>query len=368
MLHLPSDFVKRRANRRRPNAPHRDNEAKPSEQLLIDCIADFTASRVLCTTLGRAQLAFQLAAHPEADHVCCHFLDVYQAARARQQGRGASDALRFVCQADFPEEAFDLAVLPFSRGGEAELTRDLMQTAHQRLRDGGRLVVAIDNPRDQWLHAEMQKQFTKVTRAAYEAGVVYIGRKRGDLKKAKDFECRFAFRDRGRLIHVVSRPGVFAHRRLDGGARALINTLRVEDGFRVLDMGCGSGGVSLAAAAAANHVHVCAIDSNARAVKCTERGVQLNELGGVTTQLDAEGICHDPGSFDLVLANPPYFSNYRIAEIFLQAGLRALKTGGRILLVSKQSAWYEARMPELFDRVSTENAGQYVVMTGSQRG
>jgi hypothetical protein len=38
---------------------------------------------------------------------------------------------------------------------------------------------------------------------------------------------------------------------------------------------------------------------------------------------------------DLVLANPPYFSGFRIARAFVQAAARALKPSGRIYRVAK---------------------------------
>ena len=51
-------------------------------------------------------------------------------------------------------------------------------------------------------------------------GAVYVATKTEPLKKIKNFECEFAFRDRGRLIRAVSRPGVFSHRSIDAGCEA----------------------------------------------------------------------------------------------------------------------------------------------------
>ena len=89
--------------------------------------------------------------------------------------------------------------------------------------------------------------------------------------RPKNFRCEFAFRDRGRLIHAVSRPGVFSHREIDPGARQLMAAMEIAAGDRVLDIGCGSGTVSFAAAFRAEGVEVLAVDSHARAVECTAR-------------------------------------------------------------------------------------------------
>ena len=86
--------------------------------------------------------------------------------------------------------------------------------------------------------------------------MLYIGTKTKHLKKVKDFSCEFAFRDAGRLIRAYSRPGVFSHRRVDVGARHLMNEMQIEPGARVLDIGCGSGTVALAAAFRADGVQV----------------------------------------------------------------------------------------------------------------
>jgi 16S rRNA (guanine1207-N2)-methyltransferase len=159
---------------------------------------------------------------------------------------------------------------------------------------------------------------------------------------------------------------VFNHRSLDAGARALLNTMHVREGDRVVDLGCGSGAVALAAAFRASSVSVVAVDSNARAVECTNRGAQLNGLTNVTAIQNADGDVPDPGTYDLALGNPPYFSDYRIAEIFLQGAQRALKPGARVLMVAKSPAWFEDRMPEIFENVQLIPHKQYTVVEGTQ--
>jgi 16S rRNA (guanine1207-N2)-methyltransferase len=379
-----------------------------AEQLLIDELPAIQEVRILCTTLGRGQFALaaaqrmvqhalpaapgasatSIAARPTIPdlspargegrtcEVVLHEFDVFLADEARQfiaaesankDGAGEG-SVHVVCAADFPDAEFDLAALPVDPRGEAELTRDLLQSAHLRLRLGGRLLAATSNAEDQWLHGELRKLFAKVTRRPTDRGVLYLATRISPLKKVKRFDCEFAFRNGERLIKAVSRPGVFSHRSLDAGARALVNTMQVTPGARVLDLGCGSGVVSFAAAFRASNVSVTAVDSHARAVECTERGATLNGLTGVTTVLNTNGDCGQEGSFDLVVGNPPYFSDYRIAEIFLQAARRALKPGGTILIVTKAVAWYEERMPALFQDVRRHPHKTYTVFEARTHG
>jgi 16S rRNA (guanine1207-N2)-methyltransferase len=249
-----------------------------------------------------------------------------------------------------------------SAQGEGELTRELLQEAHQRLEAGGVLITSTDNPRDRWLHAEMRKLFATVTRRASSQGAVYLGRRDRPLKRVKNFRCEFAFRDRGRLIHAVSRPGVFSHREVDPGARQLMAAMEIAAGDRVLDMGCGAGTLSLAAAFRAEGVQVLAVDSHARAVECTALGASRNGLGNITVEHSASGPHCGPATVDVVLANPPYFAGFRIARFFLEAGRAALRPGGRIVVVTKRPQWYAENMPQWFKDVAIEPSKAYWIV------
>ncbi|MFV0443849.1 MAG: class I SAM-dependent methyltransferase [Planctomycetaceae bacterium] len=350
--------------------PIDDLRIPSAERLLIAALdeLDLNVDSAIITSLGRAQLAREISDRiPDAD-VACWFLDLYPAQEARELLTDECSRVHVVCAADLPTEPVDLAAVPISRGGEREFSRDLLQQAFDRLKIGGTLITAVDNFKDTWLQHEIEKLQKGVTRMPSRWGVAYRLVKKQLLKKRKDFACEFAFRDGERLVQAVSRPGVFSHRELDLGARALLETVTVEQGSRVLDMGCGCAPVGLAAALRAEGVHVHAIDSNARAVECALAGAQRNGVAErFTGSHDAEGRIKERRSYDLVVGNPPYYSHYTIAELFLQTAKAALKPGGRVQMVTKQSEWFVARMQQLFDDVTEQPARGYLVVGATQR-
>jgi 16S rRNA (guanine1207-N2)-methyltransferase len=336
----------------------------PQEAILLDALASVRGERVLCTSAGIAQFAAAAAGRLPNAEVVCTYLDLYRATLTREQHRGGPGNLQFECAADLPAVAADVVALPCSAGGEAELTRELIQQGHERLRVGGRMLASTDRPADTWLGEQMRKLFAKVERRQSPVGALYLATKTVPLRKVKNFACEFAFRDRGKLIRAISRPGVFSHRHLDPGARHLMEEMEIHAGERVVDIGCGAGVVALAAAFRADGVSVHAVDSSARAIECTRRGAELNELIHLTAELNSDGQFTGRGTFDVAVANPPYYAGLRIAEHFLTAARAALRVGGRVYVVTKQPDWFAEQMPNRFDNVTSVERKGYHVFRG----
>jgi len=335
-----------------------------AEQRAIEVAESYPGTTIFCTTLGRGQLALYLAKARSNAQVHCWFIDQYQWQKAIDYSRETEDQellqrLHFECQPDPSEQTVDLAIVPLMTGGEAELSRETLQLMHQRLSVGGTLITAVDNPRDQWLHQQMKELFAKVTVKSFPDAMVYVAVKTTELKRVRNFECEFAFRDREKLIYAISRPGVFSHRHIDPGARQLIDTIEMGPKSRVIDIGCGAGTVSLALAARDSTTVLHAVDGNARAVQCTEAGAKRNGLSNITAELNSFGTKSAAASFDLAVANPPYFADFRIAEHFVETAMYALKPGGQLLLVTKQPSWYEEFLPDKWDDVDIWPSKRY---------
>lgn len=310
---------------------------RPAEERVLEVAAEVAGERVLGVTLGRAPALTAMAAQRPRARVVCWVRDQFRAS----QFENSPPNLAVVCAADPPAEAIDLAVLPFTMHGEAELTRETLQEATDRLELGGTLVTSTDNPRDSWLRQQMDALFKGVRRRPFDDAVVYAATKSEPLRKRRDFSCEFVYRDGERLLRAVTRPGVFSHRHVDPGARQLLAAAAVGPEDRVLDIGCGAGTVAIALAARAPTAHVHAVDSDTRAVECTRRGAELNDLANLTVELNAFGGYEGAGSYDLVVTNPPYYADFQIAARMTDAAYESLRPGGRMLVVTKAPAWYE---------------------------
>ncbi len=151
-------------------------------------------------------------------------------------------------------------------------------------------------------------------------------------------------------ITLETWPGCFCHRRADMGGLALTEVVAehvsFENGDRIMDMGCGCGmdGILLATAFADKKLHVTYQDSNASARDSICSNLQrYPHNADVIFSAKGEG---DTNSYDLFLANPPYFGDWRIAEFFIATAQRVLKRGGLIAFVSKR----ETKPKELLEK------------------
>ena len=111
-----------------------------------------------------------------------------------------------------------------------------------------------------------------------------------------------------------------------------------------------------------NLITVLAIDSHVRAVESTQQTASLNDADNVTVLLESSGRLPQTDHCDLFLCNPPYYSDYRISELFLETAAEALRPGGFVHVVTKLTDWHENRMIEYFANAAVHRFGDYDVV------
>ena len=343
----------------------------PADRLILSQTDQILPGRALLVMLNGSALAKHLTnARPDVDWTLFTFEHFYLTAAVHALSEQNSDApVELTCHPDLPDGQYDTVLLATDARASSELARDVLQSIANRLAPTGRLIVSVNNPRDHWLQNHLKETYGRITAIKDPEGACYIARKRPSAAKQKNYDAEFAFRDRETLIACASRPGVFSHRRVDAGARALVRSLNLLeetsppfDPTRIVEMGCGCGSVTTAAALRYPDAQVIAVDSHARAVQSTERTAALNQAENVAVLLTSGGDIPGPGTHDLFLCNPPYYSDYRISELFLDAAEESLRQGGRIHLVTKQIEWHHNRMLERFANAEVYEIGDYHVV------
>jgi 16S rRNA (guanine1207-N2)-methyltransferase len=305
----------------------------------------------LCARLGEAQ-------------VVCYEMDLHQADQLRNdlvRGGSAATVATLPDLWDLPPE-FRTVLYPVGRRAERALKIDMVEQAYHVLAPGGVFIVWSDYDADQLFPGLLKKVFRKVHAPPAGRGTVLWCQRQGDHPRRRH-EIVFQNRVLGREpMRFVSRPGVFAYGRFDDGARALVEAAWVEPGDRVLDVGCGCGTNGVFAwQRCGPGGHVTFIDSNVRAVELAKLNASTNGVASfdAVATFRVDGV--PEGSYDVVLANPPYFAGGSIAELFVRRGAVLLKPGGRFYLVTKSPDQVGPVMVEVFGDAEVLQSRGYVV-------
>ena len=159
-------------------------------------------------------------------------------------------------------------------------------------------------------------------------------------------------RDTSLLIEVD--PGVYCPAE---DTFLMLEALSVRPGERALEMGCGSGFLSLHMAKAG--AKVTSVDLDPRAVGNTESNAIANGL--VLRALRSDLFQDVDGEFDLVVFNPPYLrgapesdddlcwaggeDGLAVTRRFMERAREHLRPGGRVLLIVSSDADLAAMEP-----------------------
>ena len=168
-------------------------------------------------------------------------------------------------------------------------------------------------------------------------------------------------------LEFHTSPGVFSPKRVDAGTLAMLSRAGINEGDRVLDLGCGYGAAGIYAAKVAGAQNVVMSDVCGECVALAKKNAALNGMPGIKAVLsDAfDGI--DEKDFNLILSNPPYHSDFKVPKIFIEKGFNRLALGGRMLMVTKRREWYKNKFISVFGGVQIEEEGGYFIFNAARK-
>jgi 16S rRNA (guanine1207-N2)-methyltransferase len=359
----------------------------PGTAALLEVAEIGASDRVLDLGCGTGVIGAVAARLAVQGHVTLVDCNVAAVACAQQTLAANGLANTQVCLGDgvmgLAPGSFDLVLSHLPR--ERAVQEELINSAAWALRPGGRLYLVAG------------------TRAGVKGAIAYTRRVFGGcavVRQKKGYHAALATKPAG--LHVlppadgyvtrtiildgvetalVSKPGVFAWDRLDAGAAALAGAMEVAVGDRVLDLGCGTGLVGLAAARrlvllpspcgggeGGEGGRVVLVDADVRAAESARRTLAANGVA------NAEVLPSDCASavfgqcFDVIITNPPFHQgvgvDYEVAHQFVRDAARVLRHGGRLFLVANRFLRYADLVRETFGEVATAYADdRYHVLT-----
>jgi 16S rRNA (guanine1207-N2)-methyltransferase len=306
---------------------------------------------------------------PEAEVTCAQF-DLHQTDRVREclaEVEVKADVVAVSDIWDLPAR-FRTVIFPASAQSDREVKIDVVEQGAHVLEPGGLFLTLSEYEKDSQFAKLQKKVFGKCGETpSSENGMAFFSLKSDSPGERRRHEVVYhASIGEGSSMAFVSRPGTFSYGRFDNGSRAMLEVAEVNAGDHILDLGCGNGAVGcLAGERAGPDGHVTFIDSSLRAMALAELNSRANNITAArfVTATRLQGLGEN--TFDVILANPPYYAKSEITRLFVEGARDLLKTGGRYYLVTKMPT---AVMPLIFDTFGDcsviENRGYSVVISG----
>ena len=285
------------------------------------------------------------------ENVLCHTLDIYH-----RHAIEKTHHIRAICSPHLPEGPWDL--IKFKTGPKlmsGELSLDMLQEIH-RLKP-----------------AKFELEFVGKERDKNDL----LAKIRDNPERVRDFSAKWpASVPGGEKLMFTSYPGCFCHRRLDEGGLALAEVISRDltsspipqspfpgpHSPSLLDMGCGCGLVGFLVKSVVKDLSLVMVDSHSRAVEAANINAANFNMTSEIILADNGTPARMDGTFDVFAGNPPYYSDYRIAEVFLETAKRALKPGGVCYTVVKNDAGLRPVQERYFPNVEVIRRRGYCVL------
>ena len=301
---------------------------------LFPAVADKVVPPVVIV-LGSPWPVTQLVKELHRPDTVCFQMDTFAAGRLQEKLAQEQLSAEVITGADLWDlpKRFHTAIYPAAAQSDRELKIDMIEQGFHVLEEGGRFITLSEYEKDVQVAGWHKKVFGKCGETPRsKLGMAFWSEKHGDRPRRRHEITFHAKTPTGESMTFATRPGTFSYGRMDNGSRAMIEVTDVQPGQRVLDMGCGNGSVGcLIAPAVGPTGEIVFVDSSARAIALTDHNAKQNGLTNYKLITSDRLVGLEAGSFDAVLANPPYYNSSEVARLFIREAKVAAQARREIL-------------------------------------
>lgn len=262
------------------------------------------------------------------------------------------------------DQSFDKVLYAPKPYANTDVVKNNLTEAIQLLKEDGELYLASSkkeglNRYKDWLK-QIRGELEKInSRDRYH---VYKYKKQGKIEDRKvDVERSLEAELNGVKSSFETVEGLFSPNSLDEGSRLLIENIQAVPEDKVWDVACGYGAIGIFLKKLYDP-KIYFSDNNLKAVKQTERNLQLNEIEEYRLE---HADCLDTFNgekFDKIVSNPPTHQGRGITDEIFQSSYQRLRKDGELYIVYNQNMNYEQQLEQIFKKVEIlEKRDNYAV-------
>jgi len=252
---------------------------------------------------------------------------------------------------------FDIAIIRTILEKRKKMIIDMSLRAMSQLKpDGYLLIVGAKKEGVQSVSKYISKLTSSTSETmAFKHGIHLIRLKKPDdyiyqnLKQESIFN---KFEVRGLEIDLKLDERVFAKGKLDLATKLLIENVEVEDGSKILDLGCGSGVIGIAISKLGKNIDVTYVDDDYAATEVTKDNLIKNDSKNFAVFLSNEFDKIKERKFDLIVSNPPFHLGKQTSKIvaseFIKKSYFSLSPKGKLYIVCNAFLPYEKSIKNIF--------------------
>lgn len=152
--------------------------------------------------------------------------------------------------------------------------------------------------------------------------------------------------------NIITLPGVFGYKSIDSGSKLLISTFTQQITGKILDIGSGSGILSLALSKISKNTSITMTEVNLFAIISSK--ITLTYNAKPYQMLLSNLYSSVSHKFDMIMCNPPIHNNLQLSlqvtKSIIQYSINYLKYGGELRFVTNSCISYHKILKNTFHK------------------